>query len=122
MKSVLTDILKGMTLPINRGDDTVGVYRLSDSVCEKIADELIKNGVQLPTFRIGDIVWVYDFMWGVIPCEVDRPYHCRCGKEGSCTFEMCFEESDIGTYVFATKEDAENVAWTAKARKDYLND
>lgn len=72
---------------------------------EPIADTLIENGVILPTFKVGDIVWVYDGMWGVIPCVVDRPYHCRCGEEGSCTVEMSFEEKDIGREVFATKEE-----------------
>lgn len=72
---------------------------------EPVADALIENGVILSTFKVGDVVWVYDFMWGVIPCEVDRPYHCRCGKEGGCTFEMSFEEKDIGRDVFATEKE-----------------
>lgn len=77
---------------------------------------IIRKDVIIPTFKIGDIVWVYDFMWGILPCEVDRPYHCRCGKEGGCTFEMNFSEADIGDLVFATKEEAE-IYWHEKGRK-----
>lgn len=68
------------------------------------------------TFKVGDIVWIYDPMWGIIPAEVDRPYHCRCGEEGGCTFEMSFSEADIDKYVFAIKEDAEN---TWLSREEY---
>lgn len=91
---------------------------------EPIADALITNGVTLPTFKVGDIVWVYDPMWGIIPCEVDQPYHCRCGNKGSCTFEMGFTELDVGDYVFATKEEAE-VYWhgvpEVSGKKMYLD-
>lgn len=74
---------------------------------EPLVDALIENGVTISKFKVGDIVWVYDFMWGIIPCEVDRPYHCHAGREGSCTYENSFTEEDIGEYVFATKEEAE---------------
>lgn len=67
----------------------------------------MRDDIILPTFKVGDVVWAYDFMWGIIPCKVDRPYHCRCGNAGGCTFEMNFAEEDIGSYVFATKEEAE---------------
>lgn len=77
---------------------------------EPLADALITNGVTVSTFKVGDIVWVYDPMWGILPCEIDQPYHCRCGNEGECTFEMGFVEADINVYVFATKEEAE-VYW-----------
>lgn len=80
---------------------------IPDWVAERLADALIENGVTISTFKVGDIVWVYDFMWGIIPCTVDRPYHCHAGREGSCTYENSFTELDIGEYVFATKEEAE---------------
>jgi hypothetical protein len=73
----------------------------------KLADRLIENGVIVPPCKVGDIVWVDDFMWGLIPCKVDRPYHCICGENGSCTFEMSFTDDDIGKTVFLTKEEAE---------------
>lgn len=51
------------------------------------------------SFKVGDIIWVYDeFMWGVIPCTVDKPYHCICGEKYGCTFEMHFTEDDIVKY------------------------
>ena len=63
------------------------------------------------TFNVGDTVWVYDeFMWGVIPCIIDKPYHCVCGKKGECTFEMHFTEDDINKIVFCTKDEAECIA------------
>lgn len=63
------------------------------------------------SFKVGDIIWVYDeFMWGVIPCTVDKPYHCICGEKYGCTFEMHFTEDDIGKIIFNTKEEAECVA------------
>ena len=105
MKNRLIDILMSTDVPVKCGKDTIGVCHISQDVAEKFADELIKNNVVLPAFKVGDVVWVYDFMWGVIPCEVDRQYHCRCGKEGGCTFEMSFEEKDIGTDVFATEKE-----------------
>jgi hypothetical protein len=89
------------------GDVAIGEWSVPQWFAEEIADALIENGVTLPTFKVGDIVWVYDFMWGIIPCEVDGPYHCHAGSEGGCTFEMSFEEKDIGYIVFATKEEAE---------------
>ena len=98
MKDKLVDILMNVTTPINI---------ISESTAIELADALIENGVTISTFKVGDIVWVYDFMWGIIPCEVDRPYHCHAGREGSCTYENSFTELDIGEYVFATKEEAE---------------
>ncbi len=113
MKERLINILMNADVPIKCGNDNIGVCHISHDVAESFADALIENGVVLSTFKVGDIVWVYDFMWGIIPCEVDKPYHCRCGNEGQCTFEMCFEEKDIGQYVFATKEEAEEM-WRKK--------
>ena len=77
---------------------------------EAFADELIAKGVIVPSFIVGDTVWVYDeFMWGLIPCTIDKPYHCVCGEDGGCTFEMHFDDDDIGKIVFGTKEEAECV-------------
>ncbi len=60
-----------------------------------------------PKFSIGSTIWYYDdFMWGLIPCTVDRPYHCRCGEPGSCTFETSFSDADIGKSVFETEGEA----------------
>lgn len=79
-----------------------------DADCaEAFADELVKHGIILPTFKIGDTVWVLDVLWGVIPCTVDRPYHCICGESGGCTYEMSFAENDIGDFIFSTREEAE---------------
>lgn len=96
----LVDILSNIDTPSK-------VKMVPTWMVPKLADALIENGVTLSTFKVGDIVWVYDFMWGIIPCEVDQSYHCRSGKEGGCTFEMSFTEEDIDKYIFATKEDAE---------------
>lgn len=74
---------------------------------ESIADYLIANGVTLPPCKVGNIVWVDDFMWGLVPCKVDRPYHCIFGENGSCTLEMSFTDDDFGKTVFLTKEQAE---------------
>ena len=74
---------------------------------EVIADHLIANGVIVPPCKVGDTVWVYDFMWGLIPCKGDRPYHCICGEEGGCTFKMSFTDDDFGKTVFLTREEAE---------------
>jgi hypothetical protein len=90
------------------GDVQIGEYNTPYWFAELLADALIDNGVFVPTFKVGDVVWVYDFMWGIIPCKVDRLYHCCCGEDGGCTFKMNFEEKDIGLYVFATKEEAEH--------------
>lgn len=57
--------------------------------------------------KVGDIVWVYDFMWGLLPCKVVEPYHCVCGEDGGCSFHKYFSEYDIGKTVFLTKEEAE---------------
>ena len=107
MRDKLIDILKNVSAPMMRGDVQIGEYRTPHWFAEKLADALIENGVTISTFKVGDVVWVYDFMWGIIPCEVDRPYHCHAGREGSCTYENSFTELDIGEYVFATKEEAE---------------
>lgn len=107
MREKLIDIIEKLYFPRNCGNVTVGEYRIPRDVIEKIVDALIENGVTISTFKVGDIVWVYDFMWGIIPCEVDRPYHCYAGREGSCTYENSFTEQDIGEYVFVTKEEAE---------------
>lgn len=99
MRNKLVDILAN----IRHGD----IRLLPTWMIEPLADALIKNGVTFSTFKVGDVVWVYDYMWGIIPCEVDSPYHCCSGKEGGCTFEMNFTEKDIDKYIFATKEEAE---------------
>ena len=72
-----------------------------------IADYLLANGVIVPPCKVGDTVWVKDFMWGLIPCKVDEPYHYVCGESGGCTLEGCFTDKDIGKTVFLTKEQAE---------------
>lgn len=88
-----------------------------DQILEKFGS--FENVMAAPiTFKVGDIVWVYDPMWGIIPAEVDRPYHCRCGEEGGCTFEMSFSEADIDKYVFAIKEYAEDTWLSRKAEED----
>lgn len=105
MRETLISIMMGIkTSFMLDGENTVVIPKW---VAEQLADALIENGVSISTFKVGDIVWVYDFMWGIIPCEVDRPYHCHAGREGSCTYENSFTELDIGQYVFATKEEAE---------------
>ena len=72
------------------------------------ADYLLENGVIVPPCKVGDTVWVYDdFMWGLIPCKVDKPFHCYCGEKGGCTFEMAFTYDDFGKTVFLTREEAE---------------
>ena len=71
------------------------------------------------SFKVGDTVWVYDeFMWGVIPCTIDKPYHCICGKKGGCTYEMYFSEDDVGEIIFGTKEKAECVKYQ-KEREEF---
>ena len=121
MQERLINIIMSVVVPQMSGDCQVGEYSIPYWFAERLADKLIENGVTMPTFKVGDIVWAYDFMWGIIPCEVDRPYHCRCGNEGECTFEMSFEEDDIGKYVFATKDEADEYR-DSLIRKDYLND
>lgn len=106
MKDKLCDILFNIDTPS-------GIKLIPAWMVPEIADTLIEKGIIVPTFIVGDIVWVYDFMWGILPCEVDRPYHCRYGKEGGCTFKMNFSEADIGDLVFATKEEAE-IYWHEK--------
>ena len=98
MRDKLIEIFMNVTTPINL---------IPESIAKQLADALIENGVTISTFKVGDTVWVYDFMWGIIPCVVDRPYHCHAGREGGCTYENSFTELDIGEYVFATKEEAE---------------
>ena len=74
---------------------------------EIIADYLLANGVVALPCNVGDTVWVKDFMWGLIPCKVDEPYHYVCGESGGCTLEGWFTDKDIGKTVFLTKEEAE---------------
>jgi len=72
------------------------------------ADYILADGWIRPPCKVGDVVWFYDgFMWGLLPCKVDRPYHCICGEEGGCTFSANFTNEDIGKTVFLTKEEAE---------------
>lgn len=109
MRERLINILKSASMPIMSGDVQVGEYNITNRMANHLADILIKNGVILSKCKVGDIVWVDDFMWGLIPCIVDEPYHCRMGEPGSCTFEMSFTEDDIGRMVYLTKEDAEKM-------------
>lgn len=109
MKNRLIDIMMHTTI-IPNSDKT-----MLECCAEAFADELIANGIILPSFKVGDTVWVYDeLMWGIIPCTIDKPYHCISGKEGGCTFEMQFTEDDVGKIVFCTKEEAECVAYNKK--------
>ena len=85
---------------------------------EHTADYLLENGVIVPPCKVGDTVWVYDdFMWGLIPCKVDKPFHCYCGEKGGCTFEMAFTYEDFGKTVFLTLEEAENALAERRAKK-----
>lgn len=59
MRDKLIDILGG----IRHGD----LKLLPTWMIEPLADALIANGVTISRFKVGDIVWVYDFMWGIIP-------------------------------------------------------
>lgn len=74
---------------------------------EEKADYLLANGVIVPPCKVGDIIWVYDFMWGLIPCKVDEPYHYVCGDGRGCTVSGNFADKDIGEWVFLSKQDAE---------------
>lgn len=121
MRKKLIDILTSVSTPRMSGDAQIGEYSTPYWFAELLADELIKNGVTISAFKVGDIVWVYDFMWGIIPCEVDRPYHCHAGREGGCTYENSFTELDIGEYVFATKEEAEKYWYTRYEGEDVKN-
>lgn len=121
MRGKLIDILESVSAPRIIDGVLIGEYRIPRWFAEKLADELIKNGVTISTFKVGDIVWVYDFMWGIIPCTIDRPYHCHAGREGSCTYENSFTELDIGKYVFATKEEAEKYWYTPHEGEDVKN-
>ena len=68
----------------------------------KQLDALKKASIYPP---VGTVVWVEDCMWGVVPCTVDKPFHYRAGKEGSCTLEGFFTLEDIGKFVFLSHED-----------------
>jgi hypothetical protein len=68
----------------------------------KQLDELKKTSVYPP---VGTTVWVEDCMWGVVPCTVDKPFHYKAGKEGSCTLEGNFTAEDVGEFVFLSHED-----------------
>lgn len=105
MRNRLIELLMNVPkLPITVGGRANGkTYQTASN----IADYLLANGVVVPPCKVGDIVWVYDFMWGLLPCKVDKPFHCRCGEEGSCTFEMSFTYDDFGKSVFFTREQAE---------------
>ena len=105
MKNRLRDIMMHTTITPDSNKTMI------ECCVEAFADELIKHGVILPSFNVGDTVWVYDeFMWGVISCTVNKPYYCVSGKDGYCTFEMQFTEDDIGKIVFRTKEEADCMA------------
>lgn len=105
MKSRLLDIMMNATIIPDMNKTMI------ECCAEAFADELIANGIILPSFKVGDTVWVYDeFMWGIIPCTVNKPYCCIGGKNDSCTFEIQFTEDDVGKIVFYTKEEAECVA------------
>ena len=86
---------------------TVHYMRIMRSGIEECADYLLANGVIVPPCKVGDVIWVYDFMWDLIPCKVDEPYHYVCGESGGCTVEGYFTDKDIGKTVFLTKEQAE---------------
>lgn len=85
------------------------VHYFTDEESEMLADYILADGWTRPPCKVGDTVWVYDFMWGLIPCKVDRPYHCICGEEGGCTFEMSFTDDDFGKTVFLTIEAGKKV-------------
>lgn len=121
MRDKLIDILANAKTMLTLGDKEIEVTMIAPWVAEQLADALIENGVTISRFKVGDIVWVYDFMWGIIPCKVDRPYHCHAGREGSCTYENSFTELDIGEYVFATKEEAEEYWYTKYEGEDVKN-
>lgn len=73
-----------------------------------IVECLLNNDAILPPCKVGDTIWVNDFMWGLIPCKVDEPYHYVCGYDGGgCTVSGYFADKDIGEWVFLAKEEAE---------------
>ena len=68
----------------------------------KQIEELKATSVYPP---VGTTVWVEDCMWGVVPAIIDKPFHYKAGKEGSCTLDGHFTMEDIGKFVFLSHED-----------------
>lgn len=92
---VLTKKVEMLTKELQRSSD-------ENETLMKQIEELKKTSVYPP---VGTIVWVEDCMWGVVPCIIDKPFHYKAGKEGSCTLEGNFTAEDIGKSVFLSHED-----------------
>ena len=84
---------------------------------EKTADYLLANGVIVPPLKMGDKVWIIDWCYETNEYEVSHIRYNRdlngqrysydalmVGKNGA---DIGFFDSDIGKWVFLTKEEAE---------------
>lgn len=94
-----------------------------DDLIERIADHLLANGVIVPPCKVGDTVYAYCEVFGVVlPYFVEnlrigfldkgREYwvyeaNCQVEETHELLDEMDFDLDDLGKTVFLTREDAE---------------
>ena len=81
--------------------------------CEKsltafTVDSLLANGVIVPPCKVGDKVWTkYGDKFEIERIEILKDAKIfRCGNPNTDDY-MAFFDDEIGTYVFLTKEEAE---------------
>ena len=82
---------------------------------EDIADDLLANGVIVPSCKVGDIVYVvsryYTGSWEIYECEIceitiyEKNTFMKCEKGRKFVFGL--NAGQIGKTVFLTKEEAE---------------
>lgn len=70
----------------------------------RTADLLLHFGAIIPTFKVGDTIWINDYQYGVIECVVDKPYHYNYKD----VIKRFFTEDDIGKTIFLTEEECKD--------------
>ena len=75
------------------------VFYFTEDEAAKVADNLLENGVSVPSCKVGDTVYQLDSVGDIYKSEVTQVIYNTKG--------VAFDERAIGKFVFLTREEAE---------------
>lgn len=85
------------------------VFYFTEDEAAVVADNLLANGVSVPSCKVGDIVYQLDSAGNIYKSAVTQVVYNTKG--------VAFDERAIGKFVFLTREEATKALAERKAKK-----